>query len=203
MKFATGLLTLTLAYSAFANPVDIKKRALADYQNIFTGISDQVATVGETVASYVSGSANADAVQTASNELTSTINDGATAIPGFDPLSNADALALVSPSQDLTSDVSGLVDRTGETPLMGTKSPRCMKLLLAHPGIEVDLVDDFGWSALGYSAYGGHLGCAHVLLRHGARPDLVDLDGFTPRDRAEQAKQWEMVKLLEGAIGQK
>jgi hypothetical protein len=110
MKFATGLLTLTLAYSAFADPIDIKKRALADYQNIFTGISDQVATVGDMVASYVSGVANADAVQTVSNELASTINDGATAIPGFDPLANADALALVSPIQDLTSDVSGLVD---------------------------------------------------------------------------------------------
>ncbi|KAL2839893.1 ankyrin repeat-containing domain protein [Aspergillus pseudodeflectus] len=93
--------------------------------------------------------------------------------------------------------------RTGETPLMRTQSPRCMKLLLAHPGIKVDLVDDFGWSALGYTAYRGHLGCAHVLLRHGARPDLVDLDGFTPRDRAEQAKQWDMVKLLEGVMGQK
>ncbi|KAL2860832.1 ankyrin repeat domain-containing protein [Aspergillus lucknowensis] len=92
--------------------------------------------------------------------------------------------------------------RTGATPLMQTARPRCMELLLAHPGIEVDRVDDFGWSALGWAAYYGRLECAQVLLRHGARPDLVDLDGFTPRDRAEQAKKWEMVKLLEGALGQ-
>ncbi|KAL2823962.1 ankyrin repeat-containing domain protein [Aspergillus pseudoustus] len=92
---------------------------------------------------------------------------------------------------------------TGETPLMNTRSPRCMKVLLAHPGIEVDLVDDFGWSALGYTAYQGDLECARVLLRHGARPDLLDLDGYTPKERAEQAKQWDLVKLLEGAVGQK
>ncbi|KAL3428992.1 ankyrin repeat-containing domain protein [Aspergillus tetrazonus] len=95
---------------------------------------------------------------------------------------------------------------TGETPLMTTKSPHCMEVLLAHPGIEIDRVDDFGWTALGYTAYRGGRGaleCAHVLLQHGARPDLVDLDGYTPRDRAEQAKHWEMVKLLEDALGQK
>ncbi|KAL6230235.1 hypothetical protein BDW75DRAFT_248859 [Aspergillus navahoensis] len=95
---------------------------------------------------------------------------------------------------------------TGETPLMTTKSPHCMEVLLAHPGIEIDRVDDFGWTALGYTAYRGGRGaleCAHVLLRHGARPDLVDLDGYTPRDRAEQAKNWEIVKLLEDALSQK
>ncbi|KAJ0364271.1 hypothetical protein COL922a_014453, partial [Colletotrichum nupharicola] len=95
---------------------------------------------------------------------------------------------------------------SGETPLMTTQSARCMKALLAHPGIKINRVDDFGWTALGYTAYRGGrraLDCAHVLLRHGARPDLVDLDGYTPRDRAEQAKHWEMVKLLEDALGQK
>jgi ankyrin repeat protein len=76
---------------------------------------------------------------------------------------------------------------TGETPLMRSRSPRCVKRLLAHPGIEIDRVDDFGWSALGYVAYQGDMNCAQVLLRHGAQPDLVDLDGYTPRDRAEQA----------------
>ncbi|KAL3486231.1 ankyrin repeat-containing domain protein [Aspergillus germanicus] len=92
---------------------------------------------------------------------------------------------------------------TGRTPLMTTQSPHCMELLLAHPGIEIDRVDDFGWSALSHTAYRGGRGalnCAHVLLQHGARPDQVDLDGCTPRDRAEQAKQWDMVKLLEDAM---
>ena len=86
---------------------------------------------------------------------------------------------------------------------MRTRSPRCMEVLLAHPGIEVDLVDDFGWSALGYTAWRGDLECARVLLQHGARPDLMDLDGYSPKDRAEQAKQWNTVKLLEGAMVQK
>ncbi|KAL4820369.1 ankyrin repeat-containing domain protein [Aspergillus spinulosporus] len=92
---------------------------------------------------------------------------------------------------------------TGATPLMITKSPRRMEVLLAHPGIEIDLVDDFGWSALGYTAWRGDLECARELLQHGARPDLQDTDGYTPINRAEQAKQWDMVKLLESAIGQK
>jgi ankyrin repeat protein len=86
---------------------------------------------------------------------------------------------------------------SGATPLMRTRSPRVLKLLLAHTGIEVDLVDDFGWSALGYAAERGDRGCAWVLLQHGARPDLVDLDGYTAQGRAEQAKQWDMVKFLE------
>jgi hypothetical protein len=110
MKLATGLLTLALTYSAFAEPIPTKKRALADYTDIFSGISDQVAAVSDSVSAYVKGSSDADAVQSASNQLATTINNGASAIPGFDPLANADALALVSPIQDLTSDVSDLVD---------------------------------------------------------------------------------------------
>jgi ankyrin repeat protein len=89
---------------------------------------------------------------------------------------------------------------TGLTPLMATGSPCCMELLLAYPGIEVDHLDHFGRSALGYTAERGRLECA-VLLQNGARPDLVDLDGYTAKGRAEQAKQWNMVKLLEGAMG--
>ncbi|KAL2841174.1 hydrophobic surface binding protein A-domain-containing protein [Aspergillus pseudoustus] len=110
MKLATGLLTLALTYSAFAEPIPHKKRALADYTGVFDGISAQVAAVADSVSAYVGGTSDADAVQTASNQLSTTINDGASAIPGFDPLENADALALVSPIQDLTSDVSDLVD---------------------------------------------------------------------------------------------
>jgi hypothetical protein len=110
MKLATGLLTLALTYSAFAEPIPAKKRALAHYTDIFSGISDQVAAVSDSVSAYVGGSSDADAVQTASSQLATTINNGASVIPGFDPLANADALALVSPIQDLTSDVSDLVD---------------------------------------------------------------------------------------------
>jgi ankyrin repeat protein len=86
---------------------------------------------------------------------------------------------------------------SGETPVMRTRSPRCLKDLLAHHGIEVDLLDDFGWSALDYAAEREDRGCAWALLHRGAQPDLVDSDGYTARGRAEQAKQWEMVKFLE------
>ncbi|KAL4884957.1 hydrophobic surface binding protein A-domain-containing protein [Aspergillus karnatakaensis] len=110
MKLAAGLFTLAFACSAIAEPIPLAARALSDYQNIFTGISDQVAAVSSSVSAYTSGSSNADAVQTAANKLAGTINDGASAIPGFDPLQNADALALVRPIQDLKADVKGLVD---------------------------------------------------------------------------------------------
>ncbi|KAL3462819.1 hydrophobic surface binding protein A-domain-containing protein [Aspergillus heterothallicus] len=112
MKLATGLLTLALTYSAFAEPIPYnnKKRALADYTAVFDGISTQVAAVADSVSAYVAGSSPADAVQTASDQLVTTITDGAAAIPGFDALANADALALVTPIQDLTADVSSLVD---------------------------------------------------------------------------------------------
>ncbi|KAL4912340.1 hydrophobic surface binding protein A-domain-containing protein [Aspergillus aurantiobrunneus] len=110
MKFLSSFLTATLAYSAFAEPIPKEKRALADYQNVFSAISDQVATVADSVASYVGGSIPGTDVQDASNALVTVINDGAASVSGFDDLSTSDALALVSPIQTLTGDVSALVD---------------------------------------------------------------------------------------------
>lgn len=112
MKFLTSLLALTLAHSALAEPIPHapKKRALADYQEVFTAISDQVAVVSSTVASYVAGSTPGSSVQEASTALVTTINTGATSVATFDPLTSTESLALVSPIQDLTSDVSALVD---------------------------------------------------------------------------------------------
>ncbi|KAJ0414852.1 hydrophobic surface binding protein A-domain-containing protein [Aspergillus carlsbadensis] len=106
MKFA-GLLSIALASTALAEPI---KRALADYQNVFNAISAQVAVVDGVVADYVAGDATADDVQDASDVLETTINDGAAAIPDFDPLNNLDALSLVGPIQTLTADVADLID---------------------------------------------------------------------------------------------
>ncbi|CEL08161.1 hydrophobic surface binding protein A-domain-containing protein [Aspergillus pseudodeflectus] len=106
MKFA-GILSIALATTALAEPI---KRALADYQNVFNAISAQVAVVDTVVASYVAGTATADAVQDASDDLETTINNGAAAIPGFAPLGNLDALSLVGPIQTLTGDVADLID---------------------------------------------------------------------------------------------
>ncbi|KAL4733850.1 hydrophobic surface binding protein A-domain-containing protein [Aspergillus similis] len=110
MKFTTGFFTLTLAYSAFAEPIPKAKRALSDYTGVFDAISAQVATVSSTVASYVAGSTAGSAVQDASTELVTIINDGATSVAGFDSLSSLEALQLVSPIQDLTADISDLID---------------------------------------------------------------------------------------------
>jgi hypothetical protein len=110
MKFASGILTLTLAYSAFAEPIPKAKRALADYQNVFNNIGAQVGVVDASVASYVGGSIPGTDVQAESEELVSIINAGATAISGFAALNNLDALSLVSPIQTLTGEVADLVD---------------------------------------------------------------------------------------------
>ncbi|KAL4947060.1 hydrophobic surface binding protein A-domain-containing protein [Aspergillus filifer] len=109
MHFA-NILTLSLAASAFAAPISKTKRALADYQAVFDNISAQVAVVSDTVTSYVSGSTTGDAIQSASNDLVTIINDGATSVATFDSLSSIDALALVRPIQDLTADIGDLVD---------------------------------------------------------------------------------------------
>lgn len=110
MKLASGLLTLTLAFSAFAEPIPKQKRALSDYTGVFDKISTQVAAVSDSVASYVGGSTPGTDVQDAANTLVDVINEGATSVGGFDDLSNSDALALVSPIQTLTDDVGALVD---------------------------------------------------------------------------------------------
>ncbi|KAL4869869.1 hypothetical protein BDV12DRAFT_184836 [Aspergillus spectabilis] len=110
MKFASSILTLTLAYSAFAEPIPKAKRALVDYQNVFNNIGTQVGVVDASVASYVGGSIPGTVVQTESEELVSIINAGATAIGGFAALNTLDALALVSPIQTLTGEVADLID---------------------------------------------------------------------------------------------
>ncbi|KAL4928356.1 cell wall mannoprotein 1 family protein [Aspergillus undulatus] len=129
MKFATGLLTLTLVYSAFAEPIPIakEKRALSDYTAVFSAISTQVAAVSSSVASYVAGSTPGSTVQDASAELVSIINNGASSVSAFDSLSSLEALQLVSPIQDLTDDISSLVDA----------------VIAAEPNFEADgLADD-------------------------------------------------------------
>ncbi|KAL4940977.1 hypothetical protein BDV06DRAFT_223579 [Aspergillus oleicola] len=109
MRF-TNILTLTLATTAISAPLTKTKRALEDYEAVFTSIGSQVAVVSSTVSSYVSGSVPGSDVQTVSNDLVSVINSGATDVATFDSLSSLDALALVTPIQDLTADVGDLVD---------------------------------------------------------------------------------------------
>ncbi|KKK14388.1 hypothetical protein P175DRAFT_0434164 [Aspergillus ochraceoroseus IBT 24754] len=110
MKFMTTLVTVSLAFGAFAEPIAQKKRALADYQAVFQDISDQVTVIQTDVASYVAGSIAGTVVQDDSSTLVDVINNGTTTISGLDSLSNLDALGLVSPIQNLTSGVSDLVD---------------------------------------------------------------------------------------------
>ncbi|KAL4809865.1 hydrophobic surface binding protein A-domain-containing protein [Aspergillus unguis] len=110
MQLLPTLLTLSLTLTSLAEPIPAKKRALSDYEGVFDNISAQVDVVSTAVAAYTAGTQPGSTVQDASDDLVDVINTGATSVAGFDALSSLDALALVSPIQDLTSDVGDLVD---------------------------------------------------------------------------------------------
>ncbi|KAL5334161.1 hydrophobic surface binding protein A-domain-containing protein [Aspergillus crustosus] len=110
MKFATSLLTLTLASTAWTEPIPLLKRSLAQYQAVFSAIDAQVAVVGTSVASYTGGTIPGTAVQTESEELVAIINSGAASIATYAALNTLDALSLVAPIQALTVDVGDVID---------------------------------------------------------------------------------------------
>jgi ankyrin repeat protein len=76
-----------------------------------------------------------------------------------------------------------------------------VEAILAHWRVDVDHLDQYGRSALSNAAERDDRESALVLLRYGARPDLRDLDGYTPISRAAMVMQVDMVELLEEAIG--
>ncbi len=79
-----------------------------------------------------------------------------------------------------------------------------VRFLLAESGIDVDHVNDLGWTGLLEAVILGDGGSAHrevvrLLLDAGARVDLADRDGVTALAHARRLGQSEMVALLEAA----
>ncbi|KAH6901093.1 hypothetical protein BKA70DRAFT_1569155 [Coprinopsis sp. MPI-PUGE-AT-0042] len=69
--------------------------------------------------------------------------------------------------------------------------------LLTLPEIQVNLVDNYGWSALVRAALGGHEGVVKLLLTHpGIQVNLVGIDGWSALIRAARAGHEGVVKLL-------
>ncbi|KAJ6473595.1 hypothetical protein C8R47DRAFT_987232 [Mycena vitilis] len=64
-------------------------------------------------------------------------------------------------------------------------------------GMDVNAVDRWGWSALSMCGYGGHVAIARLLLDHGAKIDIVDVDGDTPISLASQRGHANLVIMLE------
>ncbi|KAL6230227.1 ankyrin repeat-containing domain protein [Aspergillus navahoensis] len=77
-------------------------------------------------------------------------------------------------------------DTSGATPLLRTTQHLAAEALLAHRDAAVDHVDRLGRSALSYAAERDDQMSA-LVLRHGARPDLMDSSGYTPISRAAMA----------------
>ncbi|BBK38896.1 hypothetical protein STAQ_39740 [Allostella sp. ATCC 35155] len=79
-----------------------------------------------------------------------------------------------------------------------------VRLLLERSEIEVDHVNDLGWTALLEAvilADGGprHVEIVRLLLAHGAAPRLADRDGITALAHARARNQTAVVPLLEAA----
>lgn len=79
-----------------------------------------------------------------------------------------------------------------------------VRLLLAKSKIDVNQINNLGWTALLEAIILGDGGARHteivrLLLAHGAKPDLADRDGVTPLAHARQRRQETIVALLAAA----
>jgi ankyrin repeat protein len=75
---------------------------------------------------------------------------------------------------------------------------------VVRTGIDVDHVNDLGWTALLEAVILGDGGPAHqeivrILLRAGADQSIADRDGVTPLEHAETSGQDEVARILRGA----
>jgi len=64
-------------------------------------------------------------------------------------------------------------------------------------GMDVNVRDRWGWSALSMCGYGGHVAIARLLLDHGADLDNVDVDDDTPTSLATQRGHAQLVVLFD------
>ncbi|KFD58793.1 hypothetical protein M514_00486 [Trichuris suis] len=71
-----------------------------------------------------------------------------------------------------------------------------MRNLLNSHTIDVNFVDDFGWSALMCASYGGHLRAVVFLLENAAIPSLKSRSGQSAADLATKAGHLEIYKIL-------
>ncbi|RYP69992.1 hypothetical protein DL771_005783 [Monosporascus sp. 5C6A] len=64
-------------------------------------------------------------------------------------------------------------------------------------GMDVNVRERWGWSALSMCAYGGHKAIARLLLDHGADLDNIDVDGDTPTSLAAQRGHADLVIMFD------
>ncbi len=81
-----------------------------------------------------------------------------------------------------------------------------VRFLTARTKIDVDLVNNLGWTCLLEAVLLGDGGPAHqeivrIALKAGANPNLADKDGVSPLTHARRRGQSEVAGIIEGAGG--
>ncbi|KAL2834584.1 hypothetical protein BJY01DRAFT_253077 [Aspergillus pseudoustus] len=107
----TALIVPTMVFaSALAGPTPKHKRDLADYTEILDGAIAQIDIAAADLDGYIAGTVPGTTVQASAEVLVGIINDAATAVAGFDPLTVIDTLQLISRITNLVNDVDALAD---------------------------------------------------------------------------------------------
>ena len=70
--------------------------------------------------------------------------------------------------------------------------------LLLNAGANPNKQNSWGSTPLHYACYGNHVECVRVLAGRGARVDIVDCHGRTPKDDAEHRRHTAVLELLMG-----
>lgn len=68
---------------------------------------------------------------------------------------------------------------------------------LVNLGVNVNVKDRWGWSALSMCAYGGHRDIARLLLEYNADLDNIDVDGDTPTSLAAARGHTDMIVIFD------
>jgi len=69
--------------------------------------------------------------------------------------------------------------------------------LQAGEGLDIDVRDEYGYTALHLAADRGNVDTIELLLKHGADKTLKDTDGYSAVDLATIAQRPDIVALLE------
>ncbi|RBR16525.1 uncharacterized protein FIESC28_06934 [Fusarium coffeatum] len=72
--------------------------------------------------------------------------------------------------------------------------------LLIKLGADVDATNNIGWTPLHFAAHGGSGDITETLLKNGANPAAVSLDGERPRDVAYRQQNHHVRELIDGVV---
>ncbi|CEL10353.1 hypothetical protein ASPCAL13474 [Aspergillus calidoustus] len=109
MKLSTLLVPSMLLAGAIAGPTP-KKRDLEDYEEILDVAIAQIDVAAADLNGYIAGTVPGTTVQASAEVLVDLLNDAATAVATFDPLTVLETFQLISRVTSLVNDVDDLAD---------------------------------------------------------------------------------------------